>query len=388
MTTHSTLELDGAADILWDVLVVGAGPAGAMSAYALAKRGAKVLVVDKSTFPRYKVCGCHFNASALATLRHAGLGGLMTELGALPIDHYCVAANGHVARMKLPGAMSVSRAAFDEALVKQAVEAGAHFLTKTKAEALSAEPKFREIALTQRDSTATVQAQLLIAADGLGGGLLKRTDDVTSQVEDDSRIGAGVIAPTAPDFFAPRYIHMACGKFGYVGAQIIEDGTLDIGAALDAAFVRESGGLGPAAAKTLAEAGMPAIPNLESLPWRGTPALTRAPRFRTAHRAFVVGDAAGYVEPFTGEGIAWALAGGLAVAPIVESALANYSNRYLHDWEMRYRAIITNRQYVIRALAYGLRTPSLVNLSVYMLKHAPILAKPFIRSISSPVEFV
>jgi flavin-dependent dehydrogenase len=52
-----TLAPESAAGRLWDVVVVGAGPAGAMAARELARRGAGVLLVDRAQFPRYKVCG-------------------------------------------------------------------------------------------------------------------------------------------------------------------------------------------------------------------------------------------------------------------------------------------------------------------------------------------
>ena len=55
----------------WDAVVVGAGPAGSMAALGLARAGAAVLLVDRATFPRPKVCGCCLNGAALAALRSA-----------------------------------------------------------------------------------------------------------------------------------------------------------------------------------------------------------------------------------------------------------------------------------------------------------------------------
>src|SRR3954468_10803523 len=56
----------------WDVVVVGAGPAGSLAAYDLARRGLTVLLVDKATFPRWKVCGSCLSPQAQATLAAAG----------------------------------------------------------------------------------------------------------------------------------------------------------------------------------------------------------------------------------------------------------------------------------------------------------------------------
>ena len=66
MTVPATITAAAAAGRVWDVLVIGAGPAGAVAAREVARRGARVLLADRSAFPRGKVCGCCLNGSALA----------------------------------------------------------------------------------------------------------------------------------------------------------------------------------------------------------------------------------------------------------------------------------------------------------------------------------
>ena len=68
---------------LWDVVVVGAGPAGAMVALELGRRGCAVLLLERQSFPRWKVCGACMNGAAQGALAHAGLGGLVARAGAL-----------------------------------------------------------------------------------------------------------------------------------------------------------------------------------------------------------------------------------------------------------------------------------------------------------------
>ena len=65
---------------LWDVAVVGAGPAGAMVALELSRRGCAVLLLERQRFPRWKVCGACLNGAAQAALAHAGLGGLVSGI--------------------------------------------------------------------------------------------------------------------------------------------------------------------------------------------------------------------------------------------------------------------------------------------------------------------
>ena len=85
----------------WDVIVVGAGPAGAMAAFELAHRSLRVLLVDKSGFPRPKVCGCCLNGQALALLQARGLESTIANHGAVPLRHLLLAAGGRRA-IRLP----------------------------------------------------------------------------------------------------------------------------------------------------------------------------------------------------------------------------------------------------------------------------------------------
>ena len=67
-----------------DVLIVGAGPAGAIAALVLARAGIGVRVLDRARFPRFKLCGDSVNPGALAILNRLGLGAVVN--GALPVD--------------------------------------------------------------------------------------------------------------------------------------------------------------------------------------------------------------------------------------------------------------------------------------------------------------
>ncbi len=75
MSMTASLECsDAIAGTTWDAVVVGAGPAGALAAHQLAVGGARVLLVEKKRFPRWKVCGACLNGQALAVLDSTGLG--------------------------------------------------------------------------------------------------------------------------------------------------------------------------------------------------------------------------------------------------------------------------------------------------------------------------
>jgi flavin-dependent dehydrogenase len=188
------------------------------------------------------------------------------------------------------------------------------------------------------------------------------------------------VVAEAPPFFRPGTVYMACGEGGYVGLVRLEDGRLNLAAALDAGRVRAEGGPGAVAARLLADAGWPAPDGLARRAWKGTPALTRkAPRL-AAGRVFVLGDAAGYVEPFTGEGMAWALAAGAAVAPLAARAANRRHPELAQEWSRLYARVI-GRRVVCRATAAVLRRPALTRAVIRMLSRVPGLARPVVRSL-------
>jgi len=190
-------------------------------------------------------------------------------------------------------------------------------------------------------------------------------------------VGAGALAPAAPGGYEPGRVFMACAREGYAGLVVLEDGRLDIAAALRPEAVRHAGGIGLLVERILARAGLPSIPEIERLRWKGTPILTRTPHRLAEGRVFRVGDAAGYVEPFTGEGIAWAIAGGRALGAILASAGID-SDRAALRWERAHAQEVERRQLLCRAARGVLRSPLLTRSLVRTLAYCPPLARPFL----------
>lgn len=359
----------------WDIVIVGAGPAGALAARETARRGLRVLLVDRAAFPRSKVCGCCLGGRALALLGEVGLGGLLADAGAVPLHRVRLAARGGQATLALPTGVALSRERFDLALVESAVAAGAQFLPRTTARLGPIEGSTRSVLLNEDH---TERARLVLAADGLGGRLLGATDAAVG-----SRIGAGTLLPEAPADVPPGTVVMACGRSGYVGLVTLEDGRLDVAAALDRDAVRQYGGPGPLAEAIVEEAELPPVPGLAAAAWRGTPALTRRGAV-AEERVLALGDAAGYVEPFTGEGIAWALTSAVDIAPLAEEAVRDWRPGLARRWEVRYNRLVGGRQYVCRAAARFLRSPGLVRTAFQALKRWPGLASPVLGYLNAP----
>ena len=108
----------------WDVIVIGAGPAGALAAHQLARRQLRVLLVEKRAFPRWKICGSCLNGVALRALEQAGLGHLVAELAAVPLERIRLGLQGRQLELALPAGRSLSRGRLDLALCEAAVAAG------------------------------------------------------------------------------------------------------------------------------------------------------------------------------------------------------------------------------------------------------------------------
>ena len=110
-----------------------AGPAGGLAARQLALAGATVLLVEKKTFPRPKVCGACLNGRGIEVLRSVGLGPRLDGLG-VPIDSLRLGMSGRVADLGLPGGLAIPRSRLDAALAAAAEEAGVAFLQGTLGE--------------------------------------------------------------------------------------------------------------------------------------------------------------------------------------------------------------------------------------------------------------
>ncbi len=366
----------------WDVAVIGAGPAGTMAARELALAGLEVVLVDRASFPRRKVCGGCLNASGLSTLAAAGLGDLPFRLGGRRLSSMQLLAGGRSATVPAAGA-AVSREVLDLALAQRAVAAGAVFLPAVTAAVEALSRPFHRISLVREGVRFAVQARVVVAATGLGGRF--GAPGFATTVARGSRVGGGTILDVAPATVPDGTVVMAWAPGGYVGLVRVEGDRLNVAAAMTPRLARDAGGLG-AAARSILEAAGAAVPEgLAGAVWHGTPPLTRRTVPAATDRLFLVGDATGYEEPFTGEGMAWALAAGRLVGGLVRRAVASGGEGLAEEWERTLDSTIRRRQRLCRVLAASLRRPALSRAAVAVLARVPGLAAPLIRSVNAPI---
>lgn len=380
----ATTNLDAVVRAAWDVLVIGAGPAGAIAAREAARRGASVLLVDRARFPRTKVCGCCLNGAALGILRDIGLGELPDECGAPALAAFHVASRGRFATIPLNEGVALSRDRLDAELIKAALTEGVAFLDQTRAVIEATEANRCRVELKSDDGHARVYAKIVVVAGGLGCRAFADTEGDERQTADSSRVGVGTVLADAPDDYAIGTIYMACHRDGYVGLVRLEDGRLDIAAALDGTAIRQWGGVGALVEAVLRSSGLPVPAAMAEAKWQGTARLTQRRRRVYGDRYFVVGDAAGYVEPFTGEGLAWALATGRAVVPLVLESLDAGTRMTGSAWERTQRHLVGSRMRWCRVVSRLLRHPMLVQFAVRLLSRVPSLARPVVRSLNEP----
>jgi len=393
---------------VYDVIVIGAGVAGSVAAWLAARRGLSVLLIEKRRMPREKVCGGCLNAAATAMLERVGLGGVLLEAGASPVDRLRLRTRERSVTLELPRGAAVSRGALDAALLRHAHDAGVTVRTGVRATVGEVDGGTRSVRLepTADDAvveTPTARARVVVAATGLSLG----RDDVSVaepmlrwREEPGSWVGMGVVVSEATgradwpehDPVTPGEIVMTLGRGGYVGVVRVESGRWNVAAAVapgsrsrnatdETTATDGARGPGAAAAALLAEAGVVSSGAMARWPWRGTPRLTRRRDVPAVERLLLVGDAAGYVEPFTGEGMAWAIRSAIEVDALVAEGVRRWRPALERRWAHRLKVGVVRRQRWCRVVRAAVHRPWLAAIGMAALQNRPWLAVPAIRAM-------
>lgn len=386
MTSQSAIE----ASSRRDVIVIGAGPAGAIAAFQLAGSGLDTLLVDRQRFPRAKVCGGCVSREAMELMRSIGLGSVLNDLPGRRFRSLELVAGRRAAiRLRLPDGMAVTRPTLDQALVRSAVQAGAAFVDGVTARVTGPDASdcgFRRVSLSGPcGGEVSVSARVVVVADGLAHPSLGGLPEFVPTRRRGSRIGLGTVLADGADYDVGT-IHMAVAPFGYAGLVRAEAATLDIAAAIDPVCIKRFGGAPGAVRSILERAGLQVPERLGEARWQGTSVLTRRLGRPAGWRVLVIGDAAGYVEPFTGEGIARAVADAAAVPAFVRRGLAGWTERIESDWVATRRRAVANRQRVCRAITLALRFPVATTIGTWALARCPDLAEQSVRALLCPAR--
>lgn len=370
----------------WDVCVIGAGPAGSTTARLLADRGLEVLLLDRAEFPRRKVCGCCLNGASLAALDRTGLPDLPGRLGGQRLSLLRLMGDEYQARIQLgKGHYALSRAVFDSALVEAARASGVSFSGSTSGVlALLEENHWTVEVRCGADRTPrSVRSRVVVCADGLEGGALRRHADLAAQVSSTSRVGASLLLKGGGSDLPPGEVRMIFAPEGYAGLVRLEDGLVNVAAALSLSLSQgrtPSEVIGSLLRRHSQLEGAEIVGDV-----KGTPALTRR-RPVGGRQLFIVGDAAGYVEPFTGEGIAWALNSARLLAPLAALGCRDWDSCLLVEWDRRLNRHIRRRQWVCRFARQVLNRPFWKGCFLYLLSQVPEWTRPVREHLNHPLS--
>lgn len=377
----------------WQVVIVGGGPAASACGLAAAARGLDVLIIERSRMPRPKLCGCCLSPRAMAEL--AALGLSQDGLGGVPLTRVRLATAGRATTLPITGGMTLSRERLDATLLGLAVERGCHLLSETAVQSVTSNAQTARLTCrigggfesdTASGGTVELAADAVVLATGLTESVrIEHTDrehadsPAGRQIAAANRIGVGATLPPGVSDLPPGELVMAVGEQGYCGLVRLEDGRLDIAAAVAPEAVASQS---PATAvqAILTSAGLAELP-LGTARMRGTPLLTHRHGYAEG-RVFRTGDAAAYVEPFTGEGMGWALTSGRLLGEAVAASFAGHRlNHHVAAsyYTRSYQSQLGSSLRRCRLVSHAIRSPRRVRWLIGATSLAPWAAGPLVR---------
>ncbi len=364
--------LDTIAKQPWDAIVIGAGPAGGLAANLLSKRGYRTLLVEKSRWPRDKTCGGCVNARAMEILQSHDLAGDIIRAGTV-VDRVQLRTKTRCIDAEIPEGLAIGRREMDSLLVDAFTRSGGTFLCDATATIATASAAHRSVRLHRANEQATISAGVVLMCDGLSGTALQPTSRSEWVQSPDAWVGVATGDVEGVDA-RPGTIEMHVADGGYVGMVALPSNKVHIAAALSPACCRDEGPR-QTITRILSDCRDERIELPADLRLIGTGPLTKKRTHLGQHRLLFVGDACGYVEPFTGQGIAWALATAEAAVGLLPAPGNSWPTDLPARWQALHRATVGNEHRRCQAIRFGLHRPTLTRATAFLLNRIPALAK-------------
>jgi flavin-dependent dehydrogenase len=386
-----------------DVLIVGAGPAGSVAGALLARAGARVRIVDRAAFPRDKLCGDTVNPGTLARLQSHGLAAGIDERSLRVHGMRVTGERGVAIEGRYPGGLSgraITRRDLDWLLLQQAITAGCQFDPGVAARrAIVAEQgavrSVSGVTIGANGREGPIDAPVTIAADGrhstiaFGLGLARHPgrprrwaigayfhDFIPAGIKTSAGCDQVVRSSEADrDRVANRFGEMHVRRGHYIGVAPIPGGLTNV------CLVKPSGtgdaALGdPAELLTRTLAGDPLLRDRAAGARLAGPPVVLGPlavdvRDASVDGLLLAGDAAGFIDPMTGDGLRFAVHGGELAAAAALRALA-------HGWAGVHARLAADRRRAFggkwrfnRALRALVASPRLVDAAALGARVAP-----------------
>jgi flavin-dependent dehydrogenase len=375
-----------------DVVVVGAGPAGSVAATILARAGARVRLLDRAQFPRDKLCGDTVNPGTLALLRRLGLASSVEGRGLAVEGMRLTGGNGVVIDGRYPNGLlgrAIVRRDVDWSLLSSAIAAGAHFESPISARRVIVEEArgaSRVAGVMVRRANGAVHklsAPVTIAADGrrstIAFGLRLATHPPRPR-----RWAVGAYFADVDGLSAFGEMHVRAGR--YIGVAAVPAGVTNV------CLVRPF---------RLGEKSWPGAPNPASVLVReladdallrdrfARARLVRPPvvlgplavdvEARAMDGLLLAGDAAGFVDPITGDGLRFAIRGGeLAAIAALEALEHGWAGVHARLAERRRREF-AGKQRFNRALRVLVASPRALGAAAFSARFTPAVFQRIIR---------
>ncbi len=355
-----------------EAIVVGGGPAGSATATALAEAGHRVLLLDKASFPRHKACSEYINAGGAQVLGEMGALDEVFDAGAHQMEAMIVHApsgarfSANFADVE-PGraALGLSRYRLDHLLLDRAKAAGVDVRERAQVRHVVRESgHVVGVEATINGTRELIRAPLVVGADGHNSVVSRDLGlDVSYRWPDKT----GFIAHYRDVTGLDRFGEMHVGHGAYAGLAPLEDGLTNVAVVASGRKVKaRSGSVDAFFAETLQSIPEVAqkLENAERVGGiRGVGSMARRARRTAGDGYLLVGDAASFLDPFTGEGIYEALKAAQLAAPVASAALkaGDVSADALDAYRIARRQSFTAKRQVCWIVQGFVNAPPLMN---------------------------